>query len=224
VCTVTFIKTNSGFVLTSNRDEKNNRKTLTPDYYQHINQRLYYPKDEKAGGTWIASNLINRTACLLNGAFMAHQKQPYHTLSRGKILLASFNSPIQNFINETALNQVEPFTLLIIDNTESVCLHELVWDGIAIHHTSYQDLEYKIWSSSTLYRPEIQAQRNAWFETWIEQHKFLEDKNILNFHKHRHTETESDNILMKRENAMQTVSITQVISKNGGFSLDYLPI
>ena len=55
MCTVTYIPTRTGVLLTSNRDERVDRApALPPATYHSGNQCLTYPKDAQAGGTWIA--------------------------------------------------------------------------------------------------------------------------------------------------------------------------
>jgi len=58
MCTVTYIPSTeeNGFVLTSNRDEKEFRPTSPPEIYAYGNCKLVYPRDEQAGGSWIAIN------------------------------------------------------------------------------------------------------------------------------------------------------------------------
>jgi len=75
MCTVTYIKTATGFLLTSTRDEQAVRPTLAPKKYSVNGIDLVYPKDELAGGTWIAANNSGRYACLLNGAYKKHLRQ-----------------------------------------------------------------------------------------------------------------------------------------------------
>src|SRR5690606_27855602 len=75
MCTLTFIpKGNFDFIITSNRDEASFRKTLPPKTYVVDGEKLVYPKDEVAGGTWIGVSSRNRLVCLLNGGFIAHER------------------------------------------------------------------------------------------------------------------------------------------------------
>ena len=55
MCSVSFVPLEDGFLLTSNRDEKRFRPTIEPKIYLENKVKLLYPKDEKAGGTWIVS-------------------------------------------------------------------------------------------------------------------------------------------------------------------------
>ncbi|MFZ1561686.1 MAG: NRDE family protein, partial [Saprospiraceae bacterium] len=91
MCTVTYLPTEKGYILTSSRDEYNLRSTVQPNHYQMYNQTITFPKDEKAGGTWIAASDSNRVACLLNGAFENFEHQDHYVISRGRILLDYFN-------------------------------------------------------------------------------------------------------------------------------------
>ncbi|MFD2433530.1 NRDE family protein [Mesonia maritima] len=78
MCTITFIpllKEEKGFVVTSNRDESANRKTLPPKVVEEKGVKLLYPKDEVAGGTWIGASGKKRLICLMNGAFKPHQRK-----------------------------------------------------------------------------------------------------------------------------------------------------
>ena len=135
MCTVTYIppSKNRGFILTSNRDEKQFRPTLLPAVYDYKNVKLAYPKDVKAGGSWIAANANGKICCLLNGGLEAHTKQEWHTVSRGTILLdfTASNLGIHNYFGTIELLNVEPFTIVTIehDGFNIGKLTEFIWDG-----------------------------------------------------------------------------------------------
>jgi hypothetical protein len=82
MCTVTFVPVKNGFIFTSNRDEKINRPTISPKIYEDFNFKLMYPKDEKAGGTWIVSKNDGTCIVLLNGAGSepTHMYDPKHSI------------------------------------------------------------------------------------------------------------------------------------------------
>src|SRR6056297_2331088 len=119
MCTVTYIPPtgNNGFILTSNRDEKSFRQTIPPDIYSINGIKTGFPKDAIAGGSWIAANENGRLCCLLNGAFEAHEKQPFHTHSRGKVLidLVASSFDVMVFFSQKSLEKTEPFTMITID-------------------------------------------------------------------------------------------------------------
>lgn len=91
MCTVTYCLNDEKIVLTSNRDERIARPTLLPSVYQVKGKKVLFPKDQEAGGTWIASAENGRLACLLNGADKKHISRGKYTRSRGRILLISFS-------------------------------------------------------------------------------------------------------------------------------------
>lgn len=211
MCTVTYITLNDGFVLTSSRDENVNRPTFKPKAYLHSQELLVYPKDKIAHGTWIAASNKNKIACLLNGAFENHEKKDYYSKSRGQILIDCFEYPsFQEAIKSLDLLNVEPFTLLLLDYNKEFNFYQLVWDGEKKHVESIPYNLPRIWSSATLYSKQDREMRRTWFNNWIEHHKNHDIFDILNFHKTKHSSKASNDIVMKRENNLQTVSISQI--------------
>jgi hypothetical protein len=219
MCTVTYIPLENGFVLTSSRDERVLRQTLKPALYTHDNNiLLVYPKDQIAGGTWIAMS-NNRIACLLNGGFVNHEKLHVYSKSRGVVLLEYFNSKsILNFIETIDLKHVEPFTLLLINNQNEFEFKELVWDGKVKHVASKECSPATIWSSSTLYSEDDRLLRRNWFNEWIYKNDKEEDFDILNFHSKKHGNNNENDILMSRNDTLQTVSISQIRFANNNNS------
>ena len=54
MCIVSFIPTEKGFTLTSNRDEQIDRSCDKPEFHVNNKATLIYPKDSILGGTWFA--------------------------------------------------------------------------------------------------------------------------------------------------------------------------
>jgi transport and Golgi organization protein 2 len=212
MCTVTFFPIENGYVLTSSRDEKKHRPTLPPQAYSINGEALIFPKDEEAGGTWIVTDKKNRTVCLLNGAFESHIKQIHHTKSRGLIVLESFSYlHFSEFASQVDLLNVEPFTLLLIDNDSALTFTELRWDGIQKHIREIDVTVPKIWSSATLYSKEIRKQRENWFEQLLKTNTKLTAQELLNFHLSKHDNGSINDLVMERENGLQTISVSQII-------------
>lgn len=156
MCTVTFVPTQNGYILTSSRDEQKARPTIFPKKYSIGDKMLIFPKDELAGGTWIATDEKHRTACLLNGAFENHIKKERYRKSRGLILLESFAfSSINDFSNQVDLENIEPFTLLLIDSSPNLEFVEMRWDGTKKYIKNIDINLPQIWSSATLYPAEV---------------------------------------------------------------------
>ena len=209
MCTVTIIpKGENDFVLTSNRDEAPNRASLETDFYQVNNTKMLFPKDEKAGGTWIGVSERNRLICLLNGGFEFHKRHDDYGISRGLVvtyLLAV--TDIRIAVDSYNLTNVEPFTLVIIDWNYSLKFYEFVWDGSNKHFTELPK-KPKIWSSSTLYTQEMKEERKQWFDEFKSENE-LTSFNAKQFHKHTHIGNSDYGVIMDR-GFVKTTSITQV--------------
>jgi hypothetical protein len=168
MCTVSFIyRGNKDFMLISNRDEAVNRKTISPKEYMENGVSMVFPKDEVAGGTWIGSSSKNRLLCLLNGAFVKHDRKLSYKKSRGIIVKELLEvDDVFTEIHQYDFNEIEPFTLLIVDWDSDLKLIELIWDGVKAQITDLP-LEPKIWSSSTLYNSEMKTFRKQWFQEYL---------------------------------------------------------
>ena len=220
MCTVTYLPIgNEGFILTSNRDESPMRKTILPKKYLENGVAMMYPKDHLAGGTWIGLSDKNRLVCLLNGGFEKHQRNSYYRMSRGVVVkdILSVEDPVE-YISAYDFNNIEPFTIILIDWNVALKAYELVWDGQDKHFKElYQ--QPKIWSSSTLYNAKVKEDRVAWFEEWLEEHPEYNQNDILKFHESSDKGTQATTLKMKRP-FVETVSITS-IKKEDKTSMSY---
>ncbi|MBU2939270.1 NRDE family protein [Lacinutrix sp. C3R15] len=218
MCTVTIFPTGENdFVLTSNRDEAPNRVSLVPDFYEVDAAKLLFPKDKKAGGTWIGVSDKNRLICLLNGGFKHHKRKESYRLSRGvvvKDLLAS--KEIVTAIEAYNFQDIEPFTLVIADWNTNLQFYELVWDGDQKHFKNLPK-EAKIWSSSTLYSKAMKDERTQWFDDFKKGNK-LNSAKALQFHKNTHINNKEYGVVMDR-GFVKTTSITQVEKTKGVVSM-----
>lgn len=209
MCTVTIIpKGNNDFVLTSNRDEAPNRESMSPDFYQVDNVKMLFPKDEKAGGTWIGVSERNRLICLLNGGIELHIRQNDYGISRGLVvtdLLASTDIVVA--LEAYNLSKVEPFTLVIVDWNSNLKFYEFVWDGLNKLFTKLPK-EAKIWSSTSLYSQEMKYERKQWFDQFKSENDLTSDK-AKQFHKITHKDNKEYGVVMDR-GFVKTTSITQV--------------
>ena len=213
MCTVSYIPTEDGFVLTSNRDESTGRpRSLPPQKFEHTSQSLFYPKDTLAGGTWIVTSEKVYTLCLLNGAFVKHKHEPPYKKSRGILVLEFFNYPdLNTFITEYDFTGIEPFTLLVVYFSNDVKeLTELRWDGKTLHINEKHALEPHIWSSSTLYEPAIAGQRENMFADFLSKNPAPEQDEIIGFHSQKDENDPINSIVMNRNGMMRTVSTTSI--------------
>lgn len=220
MCTVTYLPLgNNQFILTSNRDESPKRKTIPPSKYDEDGVAFVYPKDELAGGTWIGLSEKNRLVCLLNGGFEIHERKGPYKMSRGLIvkkILSAENSV--SFVENFVFDDIEPFTLVLVDWNSNLATYELVWDGISKHFVKLPQ-EPKIWSSSTLYTSEMKALRRTWFANWLSENKIFHQQKIIDFQTSTDKGTPETSLKMKRS-FVETVSVTSV-KKEGDICLIY---
>ncbi len=231
MCTVTYVPSpkEKSFVLTSNRDENALRPALSPVGYPYGSTVITCPKDEKAGGSWIAINENGKLACLLNGGFVPHVKQRFHTISRGTILVdftASEKNSHQYFSGKD-LKNVEPFTVISLvykDNTVQD-FTAFIWDGAQKHFKKLHSNSPYIWSSVTLYNQEQRNLRKEWFSRFYNESKEnLTPENILGFHTGKHSPDDFVNVIMQRGDVLKTVSITQVTTDNMQLKMKYIDL
>jgi len=217
MCTVSFVKKDNGeVVLTSNRDEKTHRSTIPPKEYSIDGNKITFPKDELAGGTWIALGEQGTFCCLLNGAFEKHASKDNYRRSRGQIVLDVFRSEsVETFLNKLDLENVEPFTLIIYQSTTQK-LNLLVWDEKEKHISELDTNTPHFWGSATLYTKEFTDQRRLQFFEL-----FKHDKGELSiFKKHSSSKTQNGFLLNNRE-GIETVSVTQIILSKLKGSMSY---
>jgi len=221
MCTVTYLPLkNEQFILTSNRDVGYTRQeALAPKKYIEDGVELFYPKDGKAGGTWIGTSSKNRTLCLLNGGFVNHEFEGSYRTSRGKIVIDLLKCDnIENELIRINLIGIEPFTLVIVDWNEKLRLMEFVWDGDNRHFKNLTQEMY-IWSSSTLFTEEMKNLRKKWFSTW-RKNSPIDQESILKFHHDAGIGDPNVDVILKRKN-VGTVSVTSVFKNESGIQMYY---
>jgi hypothetical protein len=224
MCTVSFIPRGSdGYILTSNRDEKTDRPPATPPFFEKkTNYELIYPRDPHGGGTWIASDNRNNSVCLLNGAIRKHKPQYPYRHSRGLVVLDffAFNN-LFDFIDFYDLNNIEPFTLVIIHDYR---LFEFKWDGVQRHLKNLSFLKPNIWSSVTLYDEVIIKKRENWFHEWLQNNSPFDLERMLDFHMFGGEGNKETDILMERDDQLKTISITSLFNGDNLTTMYYKDI
>ena len=220
MCTVTLIpKGENDFVLTSNRDEAPNRISLKPEFYTIKNTKLLFPKDELSGGTWIGVSEKNRAICMLNGGFEFHERKPKYRLSRGVVAnhFMVADDLIQT-VDTYNFDDIEPFTMVVVDWNFDLKFYELVWNGADKYFTELP-FEPKIWSSSTLYSEAMKAERLKWFEDFKAEND-LDENTLLKFHKTAGKNNDDYGVIMNR-GFIKTTSITQIEKLNNTLEMHY---
>jgi len=223
MCTVTFLPLkDNDFVFTSSRDVGFQRaKAEKPKKYVENGVELCYPKDGKAGGTWIGTSRNNRLICLLNGGFKNHIRKTDYPKSRGLIvkellIVEKFDTACM----QIDLHNIEPFTMVVVSWEEKLRLFEFVWDGELRHFKELEPGPF-IWSSSTLYDDQMKRMRIEWFDKWLSS-SHISPSEILNFHKNAGNGDPEVDVFMRREK-VGTVSITQVSKIRNDVDMVYKP-
>ena len=223
MCTVTYLPSNKGVRITSNRDERYDRgAALEPEKYPDASGlQLLYPKDMEGGGSLIVLKDNGDTAVLLNGAFARHDYTPPYRRSRGLVLLdvANARHPLRCF-ESMDLTDIEPFTLILYFGG---LLIECRWDGNARVHRSINPARPHIWSSVTLYEQPARERRERWFAEWQRSwgSQTASGEEILRFHRRTRAEDPYNGLVINRENKMLTVSITSVCVSGKEASMTY---
>ncbi|GAB2583957.1 NRDE family protein [Spirosoma areae] len=225
MCTATYLPFGStGFILTHSRDEKSIRPAARLPNVFHIGEwDVTFPQDPQGKGTWIASGHrtdgTQTTVCLLNGAFTPHHAQPPYKHSRGLVIPHFFSYPsLRNFAESYDFSGIEPFTLLSIEESR---LNELRWTGSRLFIQGKDSQQPHIWSSVTLYTPHVIQQRENWFQRWQQQITNWSPRAIQAFHLSAGEGDSENAVRMNRQNNYLTVSLTQVIQKDGQTELQY---
>lgn len=218
MCTVTFIpKSNSDFILTSNRDEFPFRVSKPPKLYTENKVNLLYPKDESAQGTWIGVSSKNRLICLLNGAFQLHNRKSKYRISRGIMVKELLQLDTIEAVKNYNFKGIEPFTLVIVEWQSGLQLYELIWDENKVYFSALP-LAPKLWSSSTLYTDKMKAERQNWFSEFKVK-KAYSSEAIVQFH-NSHSDNAMYGFVMNRV-VVKTTSITQVERHNSNLKMYY---
>ncbi|MBI1305719.1 MAG: hypothetical protein GC181_03785 [Bacteroidetes bacterium] len=214
MCTVTYYPLEKNqFVLTSNRDESPNRPhALEPVTGSYGNVKITFPKDPLGGGSWIAVSR-NLTTCLLNGADRYHKKEGPYRISRGIVLLDRHQFISSDaFVQDYDFTGIEPFTLINIDHLNGG-LQQIRWNGKEVELKVLNSEHPGIWSSHTLYTPEIIEERNSWFKDFMRDQKVTPDR-LLDFHRFGGNGDKEKDLVMSRGGKVMTVSITQIRRMN----------
>lgn len=223
MCTVSFVNSQGRIIITSNRDERTTRpNAIEPRVYMYNNRKLIYPKDPKAGGTWIAAEEKASVAVLLNGALKPHIPKANYRKSRGLILLdiISKDDSIEE-CNQINLLDIEPFTLVVYEKKQ---LYELIWDG---NEKSIKKLDSNasfIWSSSTLYTPEQRESKEKSFHSFLAKNDEPTPDSLQLYHTNTGKEEDEEAFVINRNNVVRTFSITQAVSEKNKLIINHFDL
>ncbi|AWG21327.1 hypothetical protein FFWV33_07185 [Flavobacterium faecale] len=220
MCTVSFVKTGDKVIITSNRDESVIRlSALYPAKYFLNNKTVLYPKDPKAGGTWYVVDEKGTVLVLLNGAQEKHVISPPYRKSRGLIVLDMIgsDSPIE-YWGTLDLEAIEPFTLVLFQNEK---LYQLRWNGTQKETTALDTNKSHIWASSTLYPAEVRQKRAQLFQEFLAKNQKITAQDLYQFHRYTDPDNLENGLVIDRDGALKTLSITQTVIEASALHLSY---
>ncbi|MFZ1679161.1 MAG: NRDE family protein [Saprospiraceae bacterium] len=211
MCTVTYIPLQGIRFLTSNRDESPMRQSHGLISSHNPDQpNIYYPLDPDSRGSWIALSETGRAVCLLNGGYESFIPNPPYRMSRGQVVMDAVKAEDANqYVDTYDFQGIAPFTLLIDGKS---FLTELVWNGDQKHIRSLPIDKPQIWSSATLYPPDVRAWRKSLFEKWLSETDVFDSDSIIEFHQMANGDDENG-FVMNRNEVVRTLSITNIANR-----------
>lgn len=219
MCTLSLFRTDDGYQIFMNRDERHDRPSEHPPKVLCDTHRVFGPVDPVSGGTWVAYNERGFWGCLLNGYFEeeGHDYSGYQ--SRGGILLEvlSQDDPLA-YAAQIDTAGYPSFRLVI----GSAAAHKLfVWNGKVYgeraFHARYNDEAYFL-SSSSWEQADVIQRRKALFEAWLRENG-VPDGGIPSFHYSRAPSPES--APMMHRSYSRTQSITAMDVSESGIEMTY---
>lgn len=219
MCTLTVFAGREGVIVTHNRDENYMREpAMPPAAYEIHGKQIIFPKDGRAGGTWIAGN-SEQAVCILNGAFEKHQHLPPYRKSRGVVLLDSFEyASFDDFAQSYDFAGIEPFTMVFTHRVNGTSV--LRWDGEQKHR--FQKVAVPlIESSATLYDPIDREKRKKLFLDFLKENQEFHPEKIMEFHLTGNIGDKEKNFIMERENGVKTLSVSQIVLWEDGIRFQY---
>ena len=210
MCSVSWLIDEDSYQIYFNRDEQKTRTEALPPKEININGiNVLMPIDPVGGGSWISTNELGMSLCLLNN-YQASNPNPV-ILSRGLLLRelakeASIDDVCNAFL-QLELPQFAPFSLLAFDR--SICepgkhVMALEWNG---HESTIHPTDSPLFSSGVDLHNVVNY-REAAYQDLVGGTP--NQASLLAFHRHHHNEHSHMSVCMHREDA-QTVSFTQIV-------------
>ena len=212
MCTMTWFLNQDGYQLFFNRDEQITRsRALPPSIQEHRSAagslRYISPTDADAGGTWIATNELGITVCLLNH-YQFQQISTYKNwTSRGEIVrqFSSFTDLVQaqKKFSRMGLDDYRAFRMFMIEPSGANRL--LVWDG---HSARVEKDVSAPKSSSAVDAQHVKSLRKQLFVD-MQLSNSKDPQAYIDYHTSHSPSKSKESVCMHRADA-QTVSLCHV--------------
>ena len=223
MCTISFVNHNNLKILTFNRDEDSSKPASSP--FQSItfkDKHLIAPIEPLKKGTWFVVSPSGEFAVLFNGAEKSHISKPPYLKSRGIILLELFSeNSMQQSWEKIELNRIEPFSIIHFNNDE---LLKFQWNGKKKNVEQLNIEQNHIWSSSTLYAPTIQKNRELFFQNYMETTTQILANDIFNLHQSDFLAHQPLGAIYEQKPNIHTKSISQLVLNSSEIKLKHLDL
>ncbi|MFN3464782.1 MAG: NRDE family protein [Terricaulis sp.] len=204
MCTLTIWRDSHHLTITMNRDDSQTRQESPPELKHGLRGAVIAPRDEQAGGSWIATSEDGLVACLLN----RYDRAPQGRASRGEIVLRAMDvRTARNAALELspAAGDYSPFTCILLDQDHSV---RVDWNGAQVTRQTLDPQPLEMLTSSSWEQDDVRANRTRLFSALTAgPHSFAEK--IAAFHCYREAEGEMWTPMMRRP-LSHTKNITRV--------------
>ncbi len=218
MCTVSWFVTPKGYELFFNRDESKKRaEALAPEKFTSATVDFLSPTDLQGGGSWVATNQLGITVCLLNLYTDIDLEESEHYFSRGKIIrdiayLASLDEIYQH-ITKFDLSFFRTFRVFAIDSSGKNIL--IAWNGekLTIEHDASAPK-----SSSSVDTQKVVAGRKALFKEVGLQNST--DRAAFFAYQRSHEPNKNYSVCVHRE-LTQTVSLSHIVVDDQSVVFDY---
>lgn len=215
MCSLSYLPTKEGFILSHNRDELPQRESSST-----IKEGLdfYFPQDLKAGGTWMGVHKNGWSACLLNGGSVPYPRKLPYAKSRGTVILNFLENLNLEDFQKQSWDGLEPFTLILARTGELWQLHH---DPLENHWQRLNPDEAHFWSSTKLYHPNIREAREARFRNWLQSTESINRKSVQAFHLNTQHSPSKGGLRLDTDSLLNTVSFCQFEAQNDHFYFSY---
>lgn len=203
MCSLSYIPTHEGFVLSHNRDELPQRQSSSKLIEAGSG---IFPQDLKAGGTWMGAHENGWGACLLNGGKEPYLRRAAYPQSRGLVILEFLSDANLTRFQKLQWESFEPFTLILANSEE---LWQLQHDPQGHSWRNLDPQKPHFWSSTKLYHREIRAAREERFRHWWKAEQSKNAQTIKSFHLQKQLSPNEGGLLLDDGFPLSTVSFTQ---------------
>jgi uncharacterized protein with NRDE domain len=108
-------------ILSFNRDEFYDRKSIPVKLYKHKNKNIIYGRDEHGKGSWLGCNNLGKTAFILN--LISKRDSDLKKKSRGLIITKYLNIKNNNLFHsklDKTINCYNPFKFVSLENNKVI--------------------------------------------------------------------------------------------------------